>query len=235
MERVSLTVKSREDVGKKSKKKARKDGFIPCVICDHGKTSHHIVEKNEFLNKFYKKGERNLILDLFVDDSKKPASVMVKDVQTEPMQGGILHVDFKKISLTEKIRINVAIEIKSEPIGVKRDGGVLEHVMWELEVECLASAIPEKIEVDVSNLEISKPLCVKDIAVAKGIRILNDPSQVVMVVKPPMTDEALEATKTAEGTGPEVIMEKKQDEEAKPDAKKSEAKKTDSKKPETKE
>src|SRR3989338_1504341 len=123
-----------------------------------------------------------------------------------------MHIDFNEISLTETLKVNVPLASKGDAAGVKQDNGVLEHILWELNVECLPTNIPEKIECDVSNLKIGDSILVKQIPLPEGVKVLNDPELIAFIVKPPHVEkppeEALEAA-----AEPELIREKKKEEE----------------------
>ena len=136
---------------------------------------------------------------------------LVKEIQYDPVSEEIIHVDFNEISLTEAIKVNVSIEVKGEAIGVKQEGGSLEHVLWELEVECLPTNIPKNIEIDVSALKLGEAIHVKDIVFPAGVKPLNDQAAVVLHVAAPMKEEApAEAAEGEVKTEPEVIKEKKE-------------------------
>jgi large subunit ribosomal protein L25 len=147
--------------------------------------------------------------------------VVVKEIQRDPVRDYILHVDFNEISLTEALKVNVPLVARGEPVGVKVDGGILEHVIRELQIECLPTAIPEKIEADVANLKIGDAIHVKDIVVPEGIKVLNDKELIAMIVKPPKVEVAATETGAEGAVEPELIRKKKEEgalegEEAKP-------------------
>lgn len=115
---------------------------------------------------------------------------LIKEVQYDPVRGDIIHVDFNEISLTKAIKVNITVVAKGEPAGVKQEGGSLEHNLWEVEIECLPTSIPENIEVDVSGLKLGDAVHVKDLIVPAGVKILNDPEAAVLSVAAPMKEEA---------------------------------------------
>lgn len=217
MENIILDAEVRESVGKSRVRRLRKDGFIPAIVYkDGGKATSLTLVKKEFIKTLHTKAGENVIITLRISKDKdkekgKAASktVLIKDIQTDPVRDEIIHIDFKEISLTEKIKVKVPLADKGEAIGVKRDGGVLEHLLWEVEVECLPTQIPERIEVDVTTLEIGKDIFVKELAVPEGVKILVSPDALVCSVKAPKAEEIV--TEVAEGglEEPEVIREKK--------------------------
>ena len=126
-----------------------------------------------------------MLIDLEIKDaSGSPVKAFVKDYQRHPITDEILHVDFFRVTMTEAISTNVPVEIVGTPIGVKQ-GGILEIIEREIEVECLPSDLPEKITIDVTNLAIGQSIHVKDIAAPKGVTILSTPDTVVVAVLAP--------------------------------------------------
>ncbi len=126
----------------------------------------------------------------------------------------MIHVDFNRISLDKEIEINVKVLIKGEAIGVKRDGGTLDHTMWELDIVCLPTNIPHHVEVDISNLGIHDAIHVKDIVLPAGVRTKHDPESVVVTVVGSMREEAgaAEGEVAAGANEVEVLKEKKKEE-----------------------
>ena len=118
--------------------------------------------------------------------------------------------------------MNVPLAARGEPEG-KKEGGTLEHVMWELQVECLPTDIPEKIEVDVSKLKIGESVYVKNITAPEGVKVLTDPELIAMIVKPPKVEVPKEEIGAEASTEPELIRKKKEAEEGDEEAKKEDA------------
>jgi large subunit ribosomal protein L25 len=152
----------------------------------------------------------------FSDGDKKLA--LLKDYQVDPLKKELLHTDFFEVSLTEKVRITVHVSTIGEPIGVKRDAGILQHTLREIEIECLPDKIPGKIEVDISKLEIGQSIHVRDLKIAEGIKIITDPGDVIVTVIAPVTEAvaAPEAvTEAVTAAEPEVVAKKGKKEEEK--------------------
>jgi len=214
MDFVELHANLREEKGKELNKKLRGAGLVPAVVYKKGEDTLSLKIANKDLFKaLHTEAGENVIIRLHVDGAKKKKdrTVVLKEVQKDPIKDYLLHVDFQEISLTETLKVKVPIAAKGEAIGVKQDGGVLQHVLWEAEVECLPTNIPEKIEVEVSNLKIGDALHVKDIQVPEDVKILDDLEGVVFSVEHPKKVEDLVA-EPAEGAieEPEVIREKKE-------------------------
>lgn len=221
MERISLETLLREEKGKQLVKRVRAAGFIPAVVYKGGKDNLSLkVSEKDFLKVIGTKAGANVIINLKISDKEKASSkahkdktVMIKEIQRNPVRGNIIHIDFNEISLTETLKIQVRVEPKGEPAGVK-EGGTLERIMREVEIECLPTQIPEKLEIDVSNLKIGDSVFVKDIVASEGIKILPAPDLIVMSVKPPFVEKAAEAVVTEEAPEePELIRKKKEAEE----------------------
>jgi large subunit ribosomal protein L25 len=140
-------------------------------------------------------------------------TVIIKEIQHHPFKDEIVHVDFSQIALDELIKVKVAIAAKGEAIGVVKNAGILERIMWEVEIECLPTQIPEKIEIDVADLEVGHTKTVKDLIVPSGIKVLADPEQIVVSVAAKKAVEEVVAAPEAEAVEPEVIREKKPEEE----------------------
>ena len=229
MEELSLEVSLREQIGKTQVGKLRKASLIPAVLYGKSKKgiSLSIMKKN--LNTLLH-GARleNAIIKLKIVDKEKVKEVhtLVKDIQFDPVEDSILHIDFNEISLTETIKIKVPLTPKGEPVGVKQDGGSLEHLLWELDIECLPTQIPKEIGVDVSALKIGEGVHVKDIIPPTGINILIDPEILVFSVAAPVKEEVVAAVEgEAPSVEPEVIKKKKEEAESAEEAPPKEEKK----------
>ena len=217
MEKVTLKSEVRNATGKKVAKDLRNKGLIPANVYKSGKSALSLQISRIDLNEILHTGAgANVIITLKITggDNVKDKTVLIKEIQRDPIKADMLHVDFAEISLTEVLKVNVPVVSRGEPVGVKIDGGVLDHVIWELQVECLPTAIPEKIETDVANLKIGDAIYVKDLKVPEGVKVLNDADLIVMIVKPPKI-EAVKVEVTEEAsTEPELIRKKKEEEAA---------------------
>jgi large subunit ribosomal protein L25 len=217
MEKVILKADAREGSGKASAKALRKDGIIPAVVYKGGKEALKLkLVAKDLESVLHTKAGENVIVTLKVgasDTKVKDRTVLIKEIQREPIKNGILHVDFNEISLTETLKVNVPLTTHGEAVGVKADGGILEHVMWELQVECLPTNIPEKITVEVSGMKIGDAVYVKDITVPEGVKVLTDPELIAIIVKPPKVEAPKEEVAGEAPAEPELIRKKKEVEE----------------------
>ncbi len=216
MEKVLLKAEIREGTGKRVAKDLRNKGLVPAVVYKAGKEALNLqLVTRDIDDVVHTKAGENVIITLKLQGEAakgKDKTVIIKEIQRGPIKGEILHVDFHEISLTEMLKVNVPLAVHGEPAGVIKDGGILEHILWEVQVECLPVNIPGKIEVDVSNLNIGDAIYVKNIVVPEGVKILNDPELIAIIIKPPKV-EAPKAEVAEETTEPELIREKKEKEE----------------------
>lgn len=214
MEELFLDAQLRIEIGRGKVKDLRDQGFIPAVIYGIEKDSQAVkISHKQLFELLHQHRLENLVVSLKIKDDKKQKShaCLIKEVQYDPVKGDIIHVDFNEISLTKAIKVNVPLVAKGEPIGVKQEGGSLEHIMWEVEVECLPTQIPKEITVDVSALKIGNSIHIKDITFPPEVKVLAEPEAVVMSVAAPIKEEVVAAP--AEGEvpqEPEVIKEKKE-------------------------
>ena len=215
MDFVDLSVNIREGKGKEINKKLREEGFVPACVYKKGEDTLSLrIDKKNLAKTLNTEAGENVIIKLNIEDAKKKKerTVIIKEIQKDPVKDHLLHVDFQEISLTETLKVKVPIAGKGESIGVKQEDGVLQHVLWEAEIECLPTNIPEKIEVDISSLKIGDSINIKDIQAPEGIKILGDPEAVVFTVEHKKeVEEILAAPPEGELTEPEVIREKKEE------------------------
>lgn len=228
MEKLTLKAQQRQEIGKEAVKKLRQAGFIPAVVYKDGDSTNIKVPEKDFLEVIQTKAGENVIVNLQIDDAagtkgktkekaqpeQSSRNAIIKEIQYHPIKGDVLHVDFNEISLTEVLTVKVPIAVKGEAEGIK-EGGTLEHVLWEIEVECLPTQIPENISVDATPLKIGDSILVKDLQVPPEIKVLTDPeATVISMAAPRVEEEAAEVAPLEEMAEPEVIREKKPEEEA---------------------
>lgn len=220
MEEISLNAQLRKEVGTRKVKSVRRNRFIPGIVYGgREKTLPIKVERVNFerIERQHRGGSIIFHLNVLDGDKQlKDYPVIVKEIQHHAVSETIVHIDFHRISLTEEIEVKVPIVAKGEAVGVKQDGGSLDHVLWELEIICLPTQIPANITVDVSPLKIHDTIHVKDLKLPEGVRSKVDPEAIVFSVAPPMKEVSLEqAAEAAAPSEPEVIKEKKEEPKAK--------------------
>ncbi|MBF0490766.1 MAG: 50S ribosomal protein L25 [Candidatus Omnitrophica bacterium] len=218
MEQIKLDVQLRKNIGSSAAQKIRRAELIPAVIYGGGAKPTIIQANRKIYERIHRQhaGE-SLIYHLNVLDEGKTVAdfpAIVKAVQLHPVSDEVIHLDFNRISLDKEIEIKVKITLKGEAIGVKKDGGTLDHMMWELDVICLPTQIPHHIEADISNVGIHESIHVKDLLLPAGVRTKHDPESVVATVAGSMREETatVEADAAATASEPEVLKEKKKEE-----------------------
>ncbi|MCD6081125.1 MAG: 50S ribosomal protein L25 [Candidatus Omnitrophica bacterium] len=217
MERLKIQAKKREKVGKEYTKKIRRQGLVPGIIYKKGYTQPLELKESELIHILHQAHSENVVVEIEMSDNgnKEVKTAIIKDVVHDPLKGRITHIDFQEVSLEEVVRVKVPIEIRGEPVGVKVDGGLLEHLLWELEVECKAGEIPEKVVVDVSSLKIGETITVSDLNLPSGVKPVDSPDQVIVHVLAPKVEVVEEVAVEEEVTAePEVIREKKEEKES---------------------
>ena len=212
MAEAELKVEKREKQSKSLLKQMRREGKMPGVFYTHGETAVPIaIDRKAFQGLLLR---RVNLFDLdFGKGQKKPS--IIREMQIDPIKGDIIHVDLYGIKTSEKVAIKVPLNFIGTPIGVKEMGGILEHPMREIEIECLPKDIPDRIDVEVGELAVHESLRVEDIELEK-IKILTDTQALVANVVPPKVEvvEVEEAVlEEEEGEEPEVITAKEGEEE----------------------
>lgn len=211
MEKFTLDVEKREKTGKGVARSLRREGKTPGVLYRAG-ASESIQLASKQLTQFINKtaGEMVLVHLGFGSETKQ---AIVKDFQLDPVSDQVLHVDFQEIGANEELKIAVHVVTAGEPIGVKRDGGILQHGIREIEIACLADKIMGHVTVDVSKLTIGQSIHVSDLSLGEGVRIITDGHDLIASVLAPK-EEAV-ATDAAAVAEPEVIKKGKKPEEGK--------------------
>jgi len=214
MERLSINVEQREVQGKGSARSLRREDMIPAVLYREGKAQSIKLARKELSKLINTISGEQVIVDLhFAGGEKKLA--LLKDYQVDPTSRELLHTDFFEVSLTEAIRVSVHVVTVGEPIGVKRDAGILQYALREVEIQCLPDKIPGKIEFDISKLELGQSVHVSDLKFEEGIKVLTDPGDVLVTVLAPAAEAVPEAEVAAvAAVEPEVVKKGKKEEAA---------------------
>jgi len=209
-----LEAQPRESGNKNEARRVRQGGKIPGVVYGAGKNSMPVsVDPRQVLRILHSDTGHNTIFDLALDGERTKA--MIVDWQFEPIKGSLLHIDVKRIAMDQALRVSVPIELVGVPEGVKTQGGILEQMLREVEIECLPGDIPSYIEVDVSHLVFGKVLRVTDLPHNEKLRFLSDENQPVAHVTSVKEEVAAAPEATAEAAAapaePEVIKKGKQE------------------------
>jgi len=210
---VSIDVQLRQGRGKGDNRRLRASGRIPAVVYGHGHDPVALSIDPMQLERKIKASHAgmNTLFDLVGERSVAGRTVLLKEIQREPVRGAPVHADFFEIDANETIEVSVPIHLTGVALGVNM-GGVIEHTLREVELSCLPSAIPDEIVIDISGLDIGDSLHVSDLALPEGVEMMTDPALSVVSVMVPRAAE--EAAPVAEEAGVEAAAPA--GEEAKP-------------------
>ena len=214
-----VKVETREAVGKGIARTLRRQGKIPGILYGQGECIALTVDPAEIRKVLHSDSGSNSLLNLSIAKGGKEMkrTAMLRDYQLDPITGAILHADLFEVALNKTIRVRVPVAVtKGTPVGVA-EGGILQHNMRELHIECLPGKIPAHMTVDPSHLKINQGIHVKEVPLTPGIKILDDPDMMVVSIAAPISEAKLEAllstAPAGEGTAePEVIGKGKEEE-----------------------
>jgi large subunit ribosomal protein L25 len=213
-----LEAQPRTPGNKNDARRVRAGGKVPAVLYGAGKDATAVaLDPRQVSRILNSKTGYNTIFDLALDGGER-TKAMIVDWQYEPIKGSLLHIDLKRIAMDQRLKVEVPIVLKGEAAGVKQEGGILEQLLREVEVECLPGDIPDSVEVDVSELTFGKVIRVSDLPHSEKLKFLTDENQPVAHVisikeEVVATPEAAAAEAGATPAEPEVIKKGKQDAE----------------------
>jgi large subunit ribosomal protein L25 len=217
---ITVTAESRDSRGKNEARRLRAKGSVPAVLYGGEQGPEPVAVSPKDLTKILNsKTGHNTIFNLSLTD-KQPLPVMIIDWQYDPIKDNLLHVDLKRIDLTQRIHVKVPVVTQGDPRGVKLQGGLLEVVTREIEVECLPDDIPEQFTIDVSELQIGQGIRASEIPLVGSMKLLSASDSVIAHVvslkAEPVAETAVEAV-VAGAPEPEVIKKGKKEEGAAPE------------------
>ena len=218
-QQVSLQAASRIATGKGAARSLRRDGKVPGVIYGHGREAEAVTIDKSALNKtLFGISAGTTILDVAID-GRAPVKALIREIQRDSLRPAeIIHLDLYEVRGDEEITLAVPIRLIGIPDGVRNFGGVLDHVLRELEVEVLPSNIPDHVDLDVTALTIGHSLFVRDVKV-ENAKVLNDPDTPICTVVAPRTEEAPAVVEEVVTTEPELIRKPKAEDEDETDQK----------------
>jgi large subunit ribosomal protein L25 len=216
MAELTLEVSRREDGGKNVARRYRASGKVPAVVYGGHRDPVAIIVDRKTVSELIQKsdhGVRSIFL-LKMSGTDQQRHAMIKEIQIDPISRRMTHIDFVRVTMDEKVRVTVPVHIDGTAIGVK-EGGILDWQVRDLHVECLPGAIPDAINVDVSNLGVHQYVRVSELTLPEGVRVLDDPDRVVVGVTHAKAEvEAAPAeAEAAVPAEPEVIKKGKPEEE----------------------
>jgi large subunit ribosomal protein L25 len=183
MAELNLEVHPRQETGKNANNRLRAQGLVPGVVYGAGREALAIqVEKRTLLNLMRSTEGHNPVFLLQLSGTDKSRHAMIREMQIHPVTRHMLHVDFQRVLMTEKVKVAIHLELHGVPVGVKVDGGLLDFVTRELHVQCTPDKIPAKVLVDVSGLHIGQHVEAKDVTLPEGVELLDEPGRVIASV-----------------------------------------------------
>jgi len=218
---MSLIIKGekRSRFGKNASRKLRREGKVPAILYGKGEPGIPLaLDKKEIFEILRSETGENTLFKTSFDSGSW--DTMIKDVQVDPVSDEILHVDLIQIAMDKVVRVSVPVLITGEAVGVKTEGGFVDVITREVEVECLPQSIPEHIEVNISALHLHQSIKIEEITPPPDVEIMDDPQSVVVLIEAPTKEEVVEAEEEevevmVEGEEPEVIKKEKLEEEEK--------------------
>jgi large subunit ribosomal protein L25 len=210
---LAIDALERTEFGKNASRRLRSEGRIPAVIYGQGRTSSSIsVDPADVVEILYSGSGQNTIFTVKVADEH--TQVLIRDYQLDPQRGDLMHVDFQVVEMGQVMEFEVPVEAVGMSKGVK-EGGILDLVMREIQIECEAGEIPDQVTVEVSELEIGDSIRVSDLKLSDKVTVLSEPDLVVLTIVPPRVIEEVEPELPVEEevSEPEVIKKGKAEEE----------------------
>ena len=218
MEIPVIKAQVREGEGKSHAKKVRKDGAIPSILYGMKEQALSLKIDSRTFEKMLSRLEgRHPVVKIQIgEDTQNDFPAIIKEIQRHPVNNSVIHIDFQRIRLDQNIKTSVPVILVGQSEGVKM-GGVLEHQLREVEIECLARQVPSHLEVDITNLVLGHSLHVSDITPPEGVKILTEPERVVVSIHVPRTleeaEKPAEEEKPEEGAEAEKATEEKEEKE----------------------
>jgi len=215
---ITITAEKRDVFGKNSNRRLRKVGKMPAVLYGGSAEAMPLVlDKKDIFRIMKTESRENTLFKVAV--GSETGDAMIKELQLNPVTHEVLHADLVRIAMDKLLHVTIPIVPVGEAVGVKVDGGFVDPLTREVEVECLPGDIPESIEIDISGLHLNDSLKVADVTPPPGVRIITDPSTVLVLIGMSRTEEIkpeeVEVEEGAEEQEPEVIKKERASEEEK--------------------
>lgn len=204
MERILLNANIRAEGGKGVARTLRRGGSIPAVLYSKGGSTPIVLDPFKIQRMIMLGHAESTLINLKLENTSENQDriAILRDYQTDPLTGKVIHADLFEVSMDEKIKVTVPVELTGDtPVGVKRDGGLLQLILREIELECLPAQIPDNISVDASKMTIGESYHIRDIQAGEGIKIVMDPDQVILTIASPVSQEKLDQLLTTPAPG----------------------------------
>ena len=210
--RLGIKAKVRSEIGGRRPRRIRASGRVPAILYGSGTAQALELNGREIAEALHGSSSESVLVDLMVETeggatTKKMA--LIREVQHDPLRDTIEHVDFHQVEENKKLRVEVPVHEVGEAVGVRTGGGILDHALRSLRVECLPKDLPERIDVDVSALEVGQAIHVGEVKLPAGVTVLNAKELPVFMVLLPTVEEEVKPAAEGAPTEPEVIREKK--------------------------
>jgi len=180
---ITVVVQPREETGTNANRRLRAAGTIPAVIYGGGRDSVAIKVEEKTMREFlHETGSENSVFLLKLGETGKSRHAMIRDLQIDVIERRISHIDFQRVLLDEKVRVTVGVTIEGVPEGVKNQGGVLDFVTREVDLECLPGDIPAELLLDVDSLEVGQHVEAGALALPDGVELMMDANRVIVSV-----------------------------------------------------
>lgn len=212
---IRIKAELRQEQGSGAARRLRKTGFVPAAMNRiAGGSTPLKLNTHEFENMLRHHTSNQLLVTVELDGQSMPA--LLREVQTDVMDGHVIHADFGEISLTRKLRVSIGLRLAGEPDGVKNEGGILEQTLRQVEVECLPADLVESFQVDVSALKLGQSLAVRDLKLGDRYTVVTNAGVSVATIVAAAEEEVVAEEAAVEGAapaeGPEVIAKGKKEE-----------------------
>jgi large subunit ribosomal protein L25 len=216
---MNIVVKSekREGLGSNASRRLRAQGFVPAVLYGESMESQPlVVSKKDIIQILRLETGENTIFKVAFEAEQYDA--MIKELQIDPATDELLHADLIRISMDKPVRVAVPVVHRGEPVGVKTEGGFIDFVTREVEVECLPRDIPENLSIDITELHVNQSLKAENMTIPAGVRLITEPGTVIVLVSMPHKEEEFPGEKPEEAVAeepkePEVIKKERAEKE----------------------
>jgi large subunit ribosomal protein L25 len=220
-----IKAEKREVFGKNASRRLRKEGIVPVILYGSNEANVPLALEKEALLKILRSetGENTVFEVSFNSETR---NAMIKDLQLDPVSDEIMHADLIQIAMDKVVRVSVPVVTVGDAVGVKTEGGFVDFITREVEIECLPQEIPEHIEIDISHLHLRQAFKIGDVDIPEGIKLISDPDSILVHIELPTKEEEIEVEKEeeeeviSEEEEPEVIKKEKPAEEEKEKEKK---------------
>ncbi|MBS3818288.1 50S ribosomal protein L25 [bacterium] len=214
--KFSVKSEQRDKLGTNAARRLRKEGKVPANLYGPNRKSTPLtLKKKDIIQILKSESGENTIFKVSFDSTTQ--NVMIKEVQIDPLTDELIHVDLVQIAMNKLVQVSVPVELSGEAVGEKSEGGFVDFVSRELNIECLPQNIPEQIGVDVSDLHINQSIRLEDLTPPQGVKFIDDPQTVIVNVGMPTEEEEVEEIPEeeviSEEEEPEVISKEEEEEE----------------------